>query len=105
MAGHRGFKTTAECGAVDRGHHHFRAVFNLVQDLRQPRLLDRLVELGDISTGNKRATGADEHGALGVGVRRELREGGGEASAHRQGQRIYRGIVDGDDRDTAFAAV
>jgi hypothetical protein len=71
MAGERDFEPAAERGAVDRGDHRLRAIFDRVDHHRQPRLLRRLAELGYVGPGEEglALAGYDQRRDAVVGLR------------------------------------
>ena len=105
MAAHGGLKTPTQGGAVDRGDDDFRRRFHFFDHFRQPGVLARLVEFGDVGAGDEGATGADQDGDLGILVGDELAHAILQAGTDRQRQGVDRRAVDGDVSNIAFAAV
>ena len=96
--------STAERSAVDRGDDRLAALLDDVDDLRQPRVLRRLAELGDVGARKESAAIAANddgfHSVVGdTSFDRVL-----ESGSHGLAERIDRRIIRGHDKDFAIAA-
>jgi len=105
MAAHGGLQTTTQRRAMDGGDHGLRQILDVMHHLRQPGLLDGLVEFGDVGARDEGTAIADEYGSLGAGICREAFETRGKAEAHGQRKRIDGRVVDGDDGNVTVQSV
>src|SRR5882757_4587339 len=93
------FEAPAERRAVDCGHDWLWAVFDLEEHFIEAGRLRRLVEFGDVGTGNERAASAGQNDRPDLGIRNCLLRTLQYATADGGTEGVYRRAVDGDNSD------
>ena len=66
MAAQRGFEAAAQGSTVNGRHHRLGEVLNNLHSIEEIRRLERFAEFGNVRTGDKGPTGANEHSGDGV---------------------------------------
>ena len=99
MGAERDFEPAPESRAIDGGDHGLREILHPIDHRGKDRLRGRLAELPDVGAADEGPSrpGDDEPANRLVAGRPVQRDH--EAAADIPGQRIHRGIVDGDDED------
>ena len=100
MRRQRRFQAATERRAVDRGNDRFVEGFHAIEDGRQPRLLDRPAEFGDVRTRDESPARTDDQQRLAVIVL-GLVECLHQSLSHGLRQRVDRWVIDGYDADLA----